>query len=151
LQVYRRFANQTLNGPGSSNTMDARSLTGNQQRLAMLVVRDGQQNRQDYLTDPITWTLDTRTLATYTQAALFGYMQDFYGVGMMPRPTGVYTFPRYFNPGTLIGQGWLDTNGATKLQWQSTTSGTASGPGTVDILVEDVVPLRGLPYELTNI
>lgn len=152
LQVYRRFASQVLNGAGASNTIDARSLTGNQQRLIILVVKDALQNRQDYLTDPITWTLDSRTMANYSQAALFGYMQDFYGTGMMARPTGVYVFPRFFNPGTLVGQGWLETNGATKEQWQSSTLSTATNvPGTVDILIEDVVPLRGLPYELTNI
>jgi hypothetical protein len=152
LQVYRRYASQVLNGAGSSNTIDARSLTGNQQRLIMLVVRDSNNTRQDYLTDPITWTLDTRTMASYSQSALFGWMQDFYGTGMMPRPTGVYVFPRFFNPGTLVGQGWLETNGATKEQWQSSTLSTASNvPGTVDVLIEDVVPLRGLPYELTNI
>lgn len=152
LQVYRRFASQVLNGAGASNTIDARSLTGNQQRLIMLCVRDSLQQRQDYLTDPITFTLDSRTIANYTQADLFGQMNDFYGTGMMPRPTGVYVFPRFFNPGSLVGQGWLETNGATKEQWQSSTiSGATNTPGTVDILIEDVVPLRGLPYELTNI
>lgn len=152
IQVYRRFASQVLNGAGASNTIDARSLTGNQQRLIILCVRDSNTVRQDYLTDPITFTLDTRTIANYTQADLFGQMSDFYGVGMMPRPAGVYVFPRFFNPGTLVGQGWLDTNGATKEQWQSSTLSTATNmPGTCDILVEDMVPLKGLPYELTNI
>lgn len=153
LQVYRRYASQVLNGAGASNTIDARSLTGNQQRLVMLVVRDGLNQRQDYLTDPITWTLDSRTMGNYTQADLFGQMNDFYAPGnYMKRPTGVYVFPRFFNPGSLVGQGWLETNGATKEQWQSSTLSTATNtPGTVDILIEDVVPLRGLPYELTNI
>jgi len=152
LQVYRRFANQVLNGGGASNTIDARSLTGNQQRLIMLVVRDSLNQRQDYLTDPITWTLDSRTMGNFSQADLFGQMNDFYGTGYMPRPAGVYVFPRFFNPGSLVGQGWLETNGATKEQWQSSTLSTGTNlPGTVDILIEDVVPLRGLPYELTNI
>lgn len=155
LQVYRRHAVQTLNGAGSQNTIDARALTGNLDRLLMLVVRDNNGVRQDYLTDPITWVIDSRTLGNFTQNALFGWMQDFYGAPgrtMMQRPTGVYVFPRYFLPGALVGQGWLETSGATKLQWLSTTSGSATNvPGTVDIMVEDVVPLTGLPYELTNI
>jgi hypothetical protein len=154
LQVYRRHSVQTLNGASSQNTIDGRALTGNLQRLTMLVVRDNNAARQDYLTDPITWILDTRTLANFTQADLFGWMNDFYGNPgtVLPRPTGVYVFPRYFNPGTLVGQGWLETSGATKLQWLSTTLSTAVNvPGTVDIMVEDCVPLTGLPYELTNI
>jgi hypothetical protein len=152
LQVYRRHATQTLNGAGSNNTIDARSLTGNLQRLIYLIVRDSLNARQDFLSDPITWTLDSRTMANYTQAALFGWMQDFYGTSVMARPTGVYVFPRFFNPGTLIGQGWLESSGATKEQWQSTTVSTATNvPGTVDINIEDVVPLDGLPYEMTNL
>jgi hypothetical protein len=152
LQVYRRHSSQVLNGAGTQNTIDGRALTGNLARLMMLVVRDNLGQRQDYLTDPISWILDSRTLGNFTQASLFGQMSDFYGTGMMARPTGVYVFPKFFNPGTLVGQGWLETSGATKLQWLSTTSSNATNvPGTVDILLEDCVPLTGLPYELTNI
>lgn len=152
LQVYRRHATQTLNGAGSNNTIDARSLTGNLQRLIFLIVRDSNNVRQDYLSDPITWTLDSRTMSNYTQAALFGQNTEFYGTWAMQRPTGVYVFPRFFNTGTLVGQGWLESSGATKEQWTSTTLSTASNvPGTIDINIEDVVPLTGLPYELTNV
>lgn len=152
LQTYRRHATQTLNAAGSNNTIDGRSLTGNLERLLILIVRDSLGQRQDYLSDPITWTLDSRTLGNYTQAALFAAMQEFYGGTMMPRPQGVYVFPRYFLPGSLTGQGWLETSGATKLQWTSTTAGGATNtPGTVDINIEDVIPLDGLPYELTNL
>ena len=70
----------------------------------------------------------------------------------MPRPTGVYVFPRFFNPGTLVGQGWLETSGATNLKWQSTTLSSGTNlPGTVTILSEQVVPLQGLDYEYTNL
>jgi hypothetical protein len=152
LQTYRRKATVTLNGAGSNNTLDARSLTGNLQRLIMLVVRDSNGARQDYLSDPITFKIDDRTIANFTQADLFGLMNDFYGTDAMPRPTGVYVFPRFFNPGSLVGQGWLPTSGATKEIWTTSTTASASNvPGTVDILIEDVVPLQGLPYELTNI
>lgn len=154
LQVYRRHSVVPLNGAGSQNTIDGKALTGNLQRLLMLVVRDGNGARQDYLTDPITWILDTRNLGNFTQADLFGLMQDLYGTGLvMPRPTGVYVFPRHFDPGALVGQGWLETSGATKEQWLSTTLSTATNVpgGTIDIMCEDTVPLQGLPYELTNI
>lgn len=152
LQVYRRKATVTLNGAGSNNTLDARSLTGNLQRMIMLVVRDSNGARQDYLTDPIVFKIDDRTIANYTQADLFGLINDMYGTEIQQRPTGVYLFPRFFNPGTLVGQGWLPTSGATKEIWTTSTSGSASNvPGTVDILIEDLVPLQGLPATLTNI
>jgi hypothetical protein len=153
LQTYRRKATVQLNGAGSNNTIDARSLTGNLQRLVMLVVRDSNGVRQDYLSDPITFKIDDRTIGNYTQAALFGLVNDQYGTGdTRPRPTGVYLWPRFFQPGHLVGQGWLPTSGATKQIWTTSTAGTAVNvPGTVDILIEDLIPLTGLPYELTNI
>jgi hypothetical protein len=155
LQVQRQLAALTLNGASSTNTLDARSITGNLMRLMILEVRDSNGVRQDYLTDPIVWSIDNRTLANYTQADLFGQFQDFYGapgLQVMARPTGVYVFPRFFNPGTLVGTGWLQTSGATKLQWQTTTLSTGTNlPGTVNILSEQVVPLPGLDYEYTNL
>jgi hypothetical protein len=121
--------------------------------MIMLVVRDSNGARQDYLTDPITFKIDDRTIANYTQADLFGLMNDQYGTGdTLPRPTGVYLFPRFFQPGHLVGQGWLPTSGATKEIWTTSTLSSGSNlPGTVDILIEDLVPLSSLPYELTNI
>lgn len=152
LQVQRQLSTLTLNGAGSNNIIDARAITGNMMRLLMLEVRDSNNARQDYLTDPITFTIDSRTLANYTQADLFGQFRDFYGPGIMARPTGVYVFPRFFDPGNLIGQGWLETSGATNLKWQTTTLSTGTNlPGTVTILSEQVVPLQGLDYEYTNL
>lgn len=153
MQIQRQVAVQQLNGAGSSNTIDAKSLTGDVFRLMMLEVRDSNNVRQDYLTTPITWTLDTRTLDVYTLDALFGSIHnDFYGNAAMPRPTGVYVFPRFYNPVNGVGLGWMDTSNATKLQWQTSTLSTATNvPGTVQVLVEDVTPLPGLPAELLNI
>lgn len=152
LQTFRRKATVTLNGASSSNTIDARSLTGNIQRLIMLVVRDSNGQRQDYLADPIVFKIDNRTIATYTFAELQGQFRDFYGTTSMPRPQGTYIFPRFFKPGDMVGQGWLPTNGATKEIWNSSTVSTAANvPGTVDILIEDCIPLTGLPNQLVNI
>lgn len=151
-QVYRRKATVTLNGAGSNNTIDARSLTGNLQRLVMLVARDANGNRQDYLSDPITFKIDDRTIGNFTQADLFGLMNDFYGTEVLSRPTGVYVWPRFYNPNNGVGQGWLPTDGATKEIWTTSTVGTATNvPGTVDILAEDLVPLQTLPADLINI
>lgn len=153
VQTQRQLSVLTLNGASSTNTIDARSLTGVPSRLFMLEVRDSNAARKDYLTDPITYTLDTRTLANYTQADLFGQFQDFYGTaGVMARPTGVYVFPRFFNPGTLTGQGWLYSQGGSRLQWQSSTLSTGTNlPGTITILTEQVVPLAGTDYEYLNL
>lgn len=153
LQTFRRKTTLTLNGASSSNTLDMRSLTGNLQRLVLLVVRDSNNARQDYLNDPIVYKLDNRTLANFTAAELFGQYQDFFGTGVLPRPQGVYPIGlRYFNPGTLVGQGWLPTSGASKeIVTSSTSAAAVNVPGTVDVLIEDCIPLAGLPANLTNI
>jgi hypothetical protein len=152
LQVYRRKVTVPLNGAGSNNTIDARSLTGNLQRLIMLIVRDSNNVRQDYLQDPITTKIDDRTIGNFTTADLFGQFNDFYGTDVMPRPVGVYIWPRFLNSVGLAGQGWLPTDGSTKEMWTTSTISTATNvPGTVDIDIEDMVPLTDLPYDLVNI
>jgi hypothetical protein len=152
LQTFRRKATVSLNGAGSANTIDARSLTGNIQRLIMFVVRDSNGARQDYLNDPIVFKIDNRTLANYTFAEIMGQYRDFYGTTSLPRPQGVYPFPRFLQPGFMVGQGWLPTNGASKeIVTSSTVSTAVNVPGTVDILIEDCIPLAGLPNQLVNI
>lgn len=152
LQTYRRKATVTLNGASSANTIDARTLTGNIQRLIALVLRDSNGARQDYFSDPIVFKVDNRTEGNYTFAELMNEYRDFYGDDTGPRPQGVLLFPRFFQPGKMVGQGWLPTNGATKELWNFSTSGTATNvPGTVDILIEDCIPLTGLPSQLVNI
>src|SRR5260221_13684407 len=94
-QCWRQQSALPLNGASATNTLDARAITGNLNRLWMLEVRDSTNNRQDYLTDPITWTIDNRTLGVFTQADLFGQFQDFYGDDVMSRPQGMYIFPRF--------------------------------------------------------
>ncbi len=151
-QTWRQLSSLPLNGAGATNTLDARSITGNLNRLWMLEVRDSNNARQDYLTDPITWTQDNKTLAIFTQADLFAQFQDFYGDDVMSRPVGMYIFPRFLNFGAMVGQGWEPTNGATKVQWQTTTSSTATNvPGTVNILSEQIVPIQGVSADYLNI
>lgn len=151
-QIWRQLSSLTLNGANATNTLDARAITGNLNRLWMLEVRDNLGARQDYLTDPITWTIDNRTLAVFTQADLFAQFQDFYGDQVMSRPTGMYIFPRFLNFGSMVGQGWQQTSGASKVQWQTTTASTATNvPGTVNILSEQVVPVNGVGADYLNI
>jgi hypothetical protein len=153
MQVYRRkVSNNTLNGAGASNTIDARTITGNLQRLITLVLRDSNGNRQDYFADPINWKLDSKTLGNWTFAGLQGMFNDFYGTDILQRPTGVYLWPRFHNPVTGVGQGWNDTNGATSEVWTASTIATGTNlPGTVEIQIEDVVPLASMPASLMNI
>jgi hypothetical protein len=139
LQTKLRHQIFTLNGAGSDNNFLS-TLTGNAVRGQLLIVRDSLGARQDYLSDPILWQLDQRNLGTLSPEIVFEWAEDFYaGFGGVSRPTGIYPFPRFYNPGNLYGQGWLYTANSTAEYWESATSSSAVNvPGTVELLQEEV-------------
>lgn len=145
LQTKVRHQTYTLNSAGSDNFMLS-SLTGNAIRLMLLIVRDSNLNRQDYLAANIQWQLDQRNLSTFSAASgnppdiLFQWAEDFYRYyGGVSRPQGVYPFPRFYSPGSLQGQGWLYTANSTALSWEANTiSGGTNLPGTIELLQEEV-------------
>ena len=67
----------TLNNAGADNIFLS-SLTGNALRGLILIVRDSNNARQDYLSNPLTWMLDDRTLSTVDLDMYFQWAQDFY-------------------------------------------------------------------------
>lgn len=154
LATLRRHDVKTLNGAGSDNVLQL-SLTGNEIRGLILIVRDSNNARQDYLSDPIRWTIDNRNLGVFSPDEVFDHMEDFYdflSAGTSQRPTGVYVFPRFFQPGALKGSAWLGTTNATYLTWESATAaGATNVPGTVEIVADEVVPVGPLPMELESI
>ena len=139
LQIKLRRQTFTLNNAGSDNNMLS-TLTGNAVRAALLIVRDSNNARQDYLANPIQWQLDQRNLGNLSPDIVFQWAEDFYrGYGGVTRPVGVYPFPRFYSPGNMYGQGWLYTANSTALSWESTTLSTGSNlPGTVELLQEEV-------------
>lgn len=154
LQTKRRHQIGTLNAASANNTMQL-SLTGNEIRWIGLVLRDSNNARQDYASDPINWTLDNRNLGVFSTDEVFNLMADFYPFlrnGTSVRPTGLYCWPRFYQPGEMVGQAWLGTTNATYIVLESTTVSTATNvPGTWEIVVDEVVPLQGLPLELESI
>ncbi len=152
LQTKLRHQVFTLNGAGSDNTLLS-TLTGNAVRGALLIVRDSNGNRQDYLSTPIQWTLDARNLGVLATDTVFSWAEDFYRVfGGVIRPAGIYPFPRFYNPGALYGQGWLYTANSTALQWESSTSGAAVNvPGTVELLQEEVYAVGAVDPTLIDL
>lgn len=154
LMNQRRQQTLPLSGAGSTNTILANAVVGNEVRLAFLVVRDSNGARQDYLSDPIQWFIDQRLISNYTPDLVEQYMEDFYGAGQaMARPTGVYVFPRFYNPGTMYGQGWLGTSNASALKWQSSTAAGATNTsgGTINVYVDEMIPTGPVPAELYDI
>ena len=145
LQTKLRHQTYTLNSAGSDNFMLS-SLTGNAIRLMLLIVRDSNLNRQDYLAANVQWQLDQRNLSTFSAASgnppdlIFQWAEDFYRTfGGVSRPQGVYPFPRFYHPGSLYGQGWLYTANSTALSFEANTvSGGSNLPGTIELLQEEV-------------
>lgn len=153
IQTLRRHQIPTLNAAGSSNIFQLTNV-GNEVRCFILIVRDSNGARQDYLSDPIRWNLDDRNLGVFSPNEVFNHMNDFYANisgGDWTRPTGVYVFPRY-RQSNGYGQAWLATNNATYLAWETATLGTASNlPGTVEIISDEVVPIGGVPPQYEGI
>jgi hypothetical protein len=141
LQVKRRHqAGVTLQGGGTDNIFQVTS-TGNALRGLIVIVRDNNGVRQDYLTDPIRWQQDNRNLGVFSPDMLYQWnnaQYASYAVG--PRPAGVYVLPRFYNPGELTGQGWLYTSNATKLTFEVTTAAAFTGgfTGTAEFITDEV-------------
>ena len=155
LQVKRRHqAGVTLQGGGTDNIFQLVN-TGNALRGIIAIVRDNNGVRQDYLTDPIRWQQDNRNLGVFSPDMLFQWMESQYATyGLITRPTGVYVFPRFFNPGDLTGQGWLYTSNATKLTFETATSSAFTGgvTGTVEFVTDEVYPVQAtVPPDLLEI
>jgi len=154
VQTVARHDTQPLNPAGANNVLLSH-LTGNEVRLFVMVLRDSQNRRVDYVGDPLRWTLDSRNMGVFSPDELFQWNADFYssfGGAPLQRPTGVYAFPRFYDVGAMLGQGWLGTTNATKWQLEFTTLATGANlPGTVEFITEEVIPVGPIPPELDHI
>lgn len=154
LQMKRRHqAGVTLQASGTDNIFQLVN-TGNAIRGIIAIVRDSNGVRQDGLSDPIRWQQDNRNLGVFSPDMLFQWQNEQYAsYEMGGRPPGVYVWPRFFNPGELTGQGWLYTNNATKLTFETATaSGLASGTGTVEFITDEIYPvMASVPPDLLEI
>lgn len=152
LQTLRRHQVLTLNGASSANTLQVAN-TGNELRGILMVVRDNSNVRQDYLSDPIRMRLDTRAMGVFSPNEVFNFMNDNLDQlqnGTSVRPTGVYMWQRFRDPGDFQGQGWLTTTNATYLIFESTTLSTGAA-GTVEIITDEAIPVGPVPAELDSI
>lgn len=154
IQTLRRHQVGVLNSAGASNTIQLAN-TGNELRGVLFVVRDSLGARQDYLSDPIRFRLDTRAMGVFSPNEVFNLMNDTYDQlqnGTSVRPTGVYMFQRFRDPGDFQGQAWLTTTNATYVIFETTTLGTGTNlPGTWEVITDEVIPVGPVPAELDSI
>jgi hypothetical protein len=126
------------------------TLTGNAVRGMLFICRDGTGARQDALSEPINWTLDNRNLGTLSPDQLFRWADDIRGTTQTARATGVYPFLRYYQPGDLMGQGWLYTANSTANNVESVSQNVAT-VGTAELVQEEVYAVGAVDSSLIDI
>jgi hypothetical protein len=173
LQVKRRHQIFTMNASGSDNIFLS-ALTGNAIRNSILITRDTTSTRQGLLSDPIYLQVDNRSLGRLNPDVVTQWANDFYGqlYGKASNPNsalistapgafgtlnpgsygpGVYAFPRFMEPGSLVGQGWLYTSNATKYQIESVSATVTGTPGTAELITDEVYPVGPVDPSLVDI
>jgi hypothetical protein len=153
LQVKRRHEIPNLNGAGTDNILQIHE-TGNLLRLLVGIGRDVNNVRQEVLTDPIRWQIDNRNLGTFSPDLLrqwnYNFYASYFGADFVS-PVGVYLFPRFWLPGDLIGQGWVETDSSTKMTLEAVTSPGIASPGTFEFVTDEVIPVNPVGPDLVHI
>ena len=151
LATIQRHQVINLAAVGADNTFQI-SNVGNELRVFIHVLRASTGVRTDLMSNPVRWRLDNRSLGVFSLDEIFNRMADFYESlqNGSTRPTGVYVFPRFYDPGRMVGEAWLSTTNATYLIWETATF-TGGAGGTNEIITDEVVPVGAVPMELESI
>lgn len=149
----------------SANNVVRETLTGNELRGLIFVVRNGDANHTRIdLTDAnagaIDFRLDARRLWKMTPSQIIEEMNGFYQMlalgttGGWTRETGVFVVPRYSGPpnagDNLAGQGeyWLQTVEQTLLQLEFGGADVTTSPGTFEIIYDALAIAGSLTPDL---
>lgn len=160
--VASRFNMHEQPAVTSANNVIRQTLTGNELRGLILVLRNGDANKSRIdLTDtnagPIDFRLDSRRLWKMTPSQLIEEMNAFYlllGAGTWTRETGVFVIPRFSGGASAgdnaAGQGeyWLQTVEQTLLQLEFTGADVTTSPGTLEIIYDALAIAGEVPPEL---
>jgi hypothetical protein len=151
LATLRRQQIINLAAAGADNTLQLSNM-GNELRGILMITRNSSGVRTDLLSDPVRWRIDNRSLGVFASQEIFNRMSDFYESlqNGSTRPTGVYMFPRFYDPGRMVGESWLATTNATYVIFESATAAGGSG-GTIQVITDEVVPVGPVPMELESI
>jgi hypothetical protein len=161
--IVSRFVMHELPPVVAGNNVLRHTLMGNELRGVLWILRNSVQNggtgtRID-LTDasggPIDIRLDNRRLWKMNQSQLVEEMNWFYeqiANATWTRDTGVYVYPRFRDPGRVLGEYWLQTVEQSLLQME--VSGTDLGanvPGTLEIIYDELAVAGPLPANLEGL
>jgi hypothetical protein len=153
LTLQRFVSHQAGDNTNTGTFTIKENRVGNLIRTLILVQRTSAAVRSDLTTDPIRWRLDnTQLLSEYRDRR--DYEMDRFGSQQNSRlynsnrPTGVYIWFRYHNPGQMDGNYWLPTTEASYLQFE--LNGGASS-GTLESITEDLAPAGPVPSYLQGL
>jgi hypothetical protein len=150
LQTKTRHQIFSLGLTGNDNNFLS-TLTGNALRFQVWICRDGTGTRQDAFTEPINWSQDSRNLGTLSPDQVFRWANDMLQkYNQSARATGVYPFLRFYDPGNMLGQGWLYTANSTALNLE-TTSQTVATVGTAELVQEEVYAVGAVDPSLIDL
>ena len=153
LTLQRFVSHQSGDNTNTGSFTIKENRVGNLIRTLILIQRTSTGIRSDLTTDPMQWRLDnTQLLSEYRDRR--DYEMDRFGSQQnarlynSTRPTGVYVWFRYHNPGQMDGNYWLPTTEASYLQF-SLNGG--QGSGTMESVTEDLAPAGPVPAYLQGL
>jgi hypothetical protein len=164
--VASRFNMHEIPPLTSGNNVIRATLTGNELRGLMLLVRNGgatapRVNFTDANAGAIDLRIDNRRLWKMRQSQLVEEMQNFYpylGAGTWTRETGVYVYPRFnggdvLAGGGLVGEGdyWLQTVEQSLIQFEFGGGDISTPPGTVEIVYDALAIAGPVPATLEGV
>lgn len=150
--ALQRFVSHSIFASAGGNQLFKADRVGNLVRANILVFRDnsgsqgGVGTRIDLTGDPIRQRLDNTAILTENRDRRDYLFDQFYGSGaanLRTRPTGVYPYWRFHDPGNVQGQSWMETTEGSFLQWE--VNGAPAG-GTCELITEDLVPVGPIPH-----
>ena len=153
LTLQRFVSHQAGDNTNTGTFTIKENRVGNLVRALILVQRNSANVRTDLTADPIRWRLDnTQLLSEYRdrrdfEMDRFGRQQQASHYNSV-RPSGVYIWFRYHNPGQMDGNYWLPTTEASYLQFEL-NGGQSSG--TLESITEDLAPAGPVPSYLQGL
>lgn len=153
MSLQRFVSHQSGDAMNTGNSTIKENRVGNLIRNLIIINRNSSSARVDLTADPAILRVDnTQLWSQYRdrwdfEMDRFG-KQDNASLYDSDRPTGVYVYFRYHNPGVMDGNYWLPTTEATYLQFEL-NGGAASG--TLETITEDLAPAGPVPAYLQGI
>jgi hypothetical protein len=153
IALQRFVSHQSGDAMNTGTVTIKENRVGNLIRCLLLINRSSASARVDLTADPIRWRLDnTQLLSEYRDRRDYEMgrwgKQSSASTYNSNRPTGVYAYNRFHNPGAMDGPYWLPTTEASYLLFELNGGGSS---GTLETITEDLAPAGPVPAYLQGL